>query len=475
MGMTYEALETFKNIFLGDARNTPTSSEYSEHLSGDRRLSVKVCGSRFFCAWVKSGEIPDGTPIVALKGTRGTLAVMLFRHRTNDGRELFDRVARYFNCGLEYPEELELPFFGADLSGLCPARPDGDRFRFLEEVLQYLQQLAISEMDIVSWEEDLEYSDAPFCVQSHHLCTGRLPDFSNPYLDARGVPIKGKEAEWWKSNTKPMDCANIKWRCDKEECSKRKFGVNSASMPQLGFGQLTQFQNASVFYTWDINGKEVRFDAEIDIMRQERFMPICMREVGILPRRMANEPWLRIVNKALRSMKVVGSRGASDLTIDRLRDILVNELRRRTLVSTYYEHERLMQGWIYIDPSSSSMVIEPNAVCSYIKGIHPEIEVGGMYEFHAVLRHLGFRGKKRSIDGVDRTLLFVRTEFIFDRREDWVKYMLDVSKGTMWEGNFRAFLLDEPSGIQPLDDEDAAEMDEKAALFLDTERGGMRQ
>lgn len=57
----------------------------------------------------------------------------------------------------------------------------------------------------------------------------------------------------------------------------------------------------------------------------------------------------------------------------------------------------------------------------------------------------------------------MRMEFLFDDRDTWKEYMLHVSKDTMWEQNFRAFLTDGPSGAEPLD--------EDAAIFLDTEKG----
>lgn len=468
--MTYSALQLFKSIFLTEGKNAPTTSDYAEHLNGNKPLVAKFEDSRFILVKWLGGNIPDGTPIVKFIGEGEKWLSMFFKHKVDNPKELFKRVSDYFALDLGFILETELPFFGASLEQLCPLNDEGKKFRFLEEALEYLKEKALNEADIDEWEESLPFKDAPFCVQSWYMSTGELNNYASPYLDAKGLPVKCN-ADWWKHNTAPMDCKNIEWICDKERCRKRKYGFDSSEMSQLKLGKLTQYKDEPVFYVWEINEKEVRFENEIDLMRQERFLPIVMRQLGTLPKRMSNERWLQVLNKALSNMERIGGTKTAEMTIDIVRDILVNDLRDRTLVATYYEHERLLQGWLYIDPSSSTMVCEPNSLCSYITGKYKELRIDGIRGFMAVLRHLGFKGKHRSIDGIDRTLWFVRVEFLFDDRESWKRYMLSVSEGTSWELNFKAFLEDGDSGIEPLSEELKDEIDKDAAIFLDTEKG----
>lgn len=468
--MTYAVLEAVKSLFAVGGRDSPTTSKYSEHLSGTNRLCVPMDNARFYCAKIANGSIPRDAPITVFRGKAGSYAYLFFRNLTTDGRERMERVASYYNCSLEHSEKASLPFFGATFDDQIPVHPRGERWRLLEETLTYLEGRVLTEQDLDDWEARLPYSDAPFCVQSYYLSKRKLPEFAGLYLDSKGLPL-GEDMGDFSKCTFPMKCDCIDWKCDRERCRKRKYGIGSPEMSELELGELTQYQGGDVFYVWRINGKDVRFEREIDIMRQERFLPICMRQVGVLPHRLSNGYWLKVINKALRNMKVVGSGGASELTIDRVRKILTEDFRDRTLVATYYEHERLMQGWIYIDPASSSMVIEPDALCSYVRGVYPDLRIDGVRDFKSVLRHLGFRGKNRSIDGVERVLWYMRTEFLFDDRETWKEYMLHVSEDTMWEQNFRAFLTDGPSGAEPLDEDTLEEIDEDAAIFLDTEKG----
>lgn len=469
--MTYSALQLFKSIFLTEGKNAPTTSDYAEHLNGNTPLVAKFEDSRFIMAKWLDGEIDGHTPLVKFVGNGEKWLGLFLKHKTENPKELFERISCYFPVELDFPEEVELPFFGASLERLSPLNDDGNNFRFLEEALEYLKDKAVNEADIGQWEDCLPFKDAPFCVQSYYLLSNELPRFAGPYLDAKDLPTKfADQAEWFAKNTAPMDCKNIKWICDKEKCKKRKYGFDSSEMAQLQLGKLTQYKDEPVFYVWEINGNEVRFENEIDLMRQDRFLPIVMRQLGTLPKRMSNERWLQVLNKALSNMERIGGTKTAEMTIDIVRDILVNDLRDRTLVATYYEHERLLQGWLYIDPSSSTMVCEPNSLCSYITGRYKELRVDGIRGFMAVLRHLGFKGKHRSIDGIDRTLWFVRVEFLFDDRESWKRYMLSVSEGTSWELNFKAFLEDGDSGIEPLSEELKDEIDKDAAIFLDTEK-----
>lgn len=196
-----------------------------------------------------------------------------------------------------------------------------------------------------------------------------------------------------------------------------------------------------------------------------------MRSLGALPRKLKNNTWLRIINKALANMKVVGETDTAKLTIDNLNKIIVNDLKDRVLVSSYFEYERLMQGYIYLDPSTSNFVVHASAFCSYLTGRYTDLRIESMSEYYSVMKHLGFKVRDSVIGGAKCKLLYVRSRFLFKEETDWKDYMLDVSKDTMWEPNFRAFLLgeDEEQGDIPMETKE--EILDSASVFLDTEKG----
>jgi hypothetical protein len=94
-----------------------------------------------------------------------------------------------------------------------------------------------------------------------------------------------------------------------------------------------------------------------------------------------------------------------------------------------------------------------------------------MSEFYSVMKHLGFKVRNTEVDGYKCSLLYVRSRFLFKNESDWKEYMLDISKDTMWEENFRAFLLGEDTVQEDIPSEIKEEILDSATVFLDTEKG----
>jgi len=477
--VTYTVLETFKSLFFSSGEKylsdgneqvgVPMTSDYSKHLSGDCRLFVSTENTRFSIAEIKSGTLPRDTPLVEFRRGRMKYVCLFLRDKYTDAFVQLKRVADYYNIKIEKPEYYELPFFCATLD-FSPVDDSGKHFDYIEDALQYCYKKSVTIKNIDFWEKGLPYSDAPFCVQSYFLVNNTLPDFAEPYLDAKGLPIENKErAEWWKKNTAPLNCNNP-W-CNKDKCIGRRFGITSNEISELEFGELVQYTEEPVFYKWAINGSTMRFDNEIEIIHQDRFLRLCMRSLGALPRKLKNSTWLRIINKALANMKVIGEQDTAKLNIDNLNKIIIEDLRDRVLVSSYFEYERLMQGYIYLDPATSNFIVHASAFCSYLTGKYKDIRIDSMSEFYSVMKHLGFKVRNGEVDGYKCSFLYVRSRYLFKSENDWKEYMLDVSKDTMWQENFRAFLLGEDVEQEDIPNEIKEEILDSATVFLDTEKG----
>lgn len=461
--MTYGTIDTFSRLFKVGGDDAPTVSDYSKHLSGEKLLNVSTEKARFAIGKIVSGKVVPGSPLVNFGG----FCALFFKEMTTDGAERLSRIARFFDIDLLPIESLNLPFFQGDLS-FAPLSENGEPFRWLEMALDYCDKKAVTMEALDEWEKSLPYGDAPLCVQSWFLAHGELPPFAEPYIDAKGLYLADKEvSDKWKKSTYPLICPRA---CRfKEECAERKYGLNSPEYSDVALEGLVQYADEPVFYIWKVDGKEVRFDREIDIIRQERFQQVCMRQIGRLPARMTNSRWLASVNKALAGMKTIGGKDAPRMTVDLLRDILTERMRDRTLVGTWFEYERLRQGWIYLDPSSASLVVEPEPLCSYIVGKFKDLRIDGVSEFMSAIKHLGFKGMNRNLDGLRARLWKVRGEYLFKTRTEWERYLLEMSKGTPWESNFKAFILGDADSPPPLEESLKDEIKADAALYLDTE------
>lgn len=481
--MTYSALENFKALFLTSddsyysdgvrIKTVPTMSDYSAHLNGERRISVSGRNCRFAVARLTGGSIPADSPLVRLEKDGEAFASLFLGECIKNPFEHLHRIADIVGAELSAEPVSGLPFFGAR-TDYAPLDDDGKRVEFFDSALEYLMSRVTSIGDITEWEKSLEYNDAPPCIQTYYIQNGKLPDFAFPYLEARKLPVEsGRVRELCGAETFPYKCGHK--FCRGEECASRKYGIKSAFIPDVHLGELTQYSADPVFYVWKINGEEIRFDYEYEIIRQDRFIVMCMRKLGVLPRKLDNTRWLEIVNKAISHMRVVGESDATPLTIDVVRDLIISRMRDRVLVSSYYEYERIMQGFIYLDPASATFVVEPQSLCSYITGRFRDIRIDGISEFHSILRHLGFKGKKRMLDGTNKSLWYVRTRFMFRTEEEWKNYMLDISAGTVWEDNFRAFLTDDDTEKAGLDTATKEQINSDALVFIDTERNAVEK
>lgn len=93
--------------------------------------------------------------------------------------------------------------------------------------------------------------------------------------------------------------------CNPSLCKTREFGIAGASIPGFDFGQLTQKITEGVpYYEWVVNGKNMRFNSEMEIIKQDKFRALAVRYIHILPPRLKDAKWTSIVNLALETVAV---------------------------------------------------------------------------------------------------------------------------------------------------------------------------
>jgi hypothetical protein len=174
--------------------------------------------------------------------------------------------------------------------------------------------------------ESLPLKDAPPCLQTiylsgdtHHrndylfnlACYFKSKhgdDFENKVMEANMMlvdPLSAKEISSTITKNKSKEytykCSQepICTLCNKTECSKREFGIEGDRISQLNFEEFIQYQTQPPYYVWNVNGKGLKFFKETDIIKQEKFRELCVRELHILPNRLKDITWTRIVNGAL--------------------------------------------------------------------------------------------------------------------------------------------------------------------------------
>jgi hypothetical protein len=68
----------------------------------------------------------------------------------------------------------------------------------------------------------------------------------------------------------------------------------------------------------------------------------------------------------------------------------------------------------------------------------------------------------------------MRSEFMFPDKEDWKRYLLNITKDTMWQENLKAMLLEDNEDTNDeISPEDIEEIENDASIYLDTSKGDL--
>lgn len=226
---------------------------------------------------------------------------------------------------------INLPYFGGDNSPRTLIDQDGTVITSVDVAVANIVTRKITLELFKTWKSIIPLNDAPPCLQSLYLAHN-IKDRNN-YLFSLGCYYKAKYGEDYETYlleandrlTKPLTEKELQatvlsslqkhtysYRCresplcnvcNKNECAKRTYKVGDEISP-LNYEQLVQYNCDPPFYDWTINGKVLRFNSEAEIIYQDRFIELCMRNLGILPNKLKRDAWTAIVNEALKNKQI---------------------------------------------------------------------------------------------------------------------------------------------------------------------------
>lgn len=242
----------------------------------------------------------------------------------------------------EHGNFLNMPYFNSASTKQYALK--GGQPLSLTDMLVYVKEKSTSIENAMKHLNDLEYSDAPPCLQTAYL----LDPFKEPgmhrnnFLFSFGVYLKKKDEDFFEQKLhdvnaslfRPLEdkelektvlsslrkkdyvykcketpCADF---CHKKECKNREFGIgkNDGYFSSIECGQLTQYKLDQPYYEWEVRkrGQEeyikLQFSSEDEIIKQDAFLRLCMRELYELPSKMKQQAWTEHVNQALREIKI---------------------------------------------------------------------------------------------------------------------------------------------------------------------------
>lgn len=277
---------------------------------------------------------------------------------------------------------------------------------------------------------DLEYRDAPPCLQLVNILnftdanSGR-----NNYLFSFGVYLKKKDESFfeqqlmeinnsmleplsqkevtdtiiksllkkdyiYKCNTSP--CQDF---CNKKVCMTRDFGIGKSEgyFSTIECGQLVQYKTETPYYEWQIKSqsskefKVIRFRSEDEIIKQDVFLRLCMRELLELPSKLKQTEWFKHVNQHLKEAKIIEVDKEDDTSSSvMLRGHIIDFLTGRFMADT---KDQIINKRVYYNKETEEYWFRVKDMTDYLftqkqlRDIHP-------HELHGVLRELGLVGKQ---------------------------------------------------------------------------------
>lgn len=213
----------------------------------------------------------------------------------------------------------------------------------LDTALTYIKEKRRTLMEIRSFLDELAYGDGPPCLQTINLLNIMDKDSGrNTYLFSFGVYLKKKDSEFWEQKLfdvnramkKPLSKEELESTiisslrkkdytykclespcvdfCRKVLCKRRTYGVGKEGgyFSEFEYGKLYQIKSHEPYYEWEVKAQKdtefklLRFKNEDEIIRQDVFLKLCFRELRILPIKLKQSEWFKLVNQALNELEI---------------------------------------------------------------------------------------------------------------------------------------------------------------------------
>lgn len=206
----------------------------------------------------------------------------------------------------------------------------------INKCLQLINTKIDSYENYIEQLNSIPYQDAPPCLSTLYMLNDLEKNSGrNNYLFSFGVYFKKKDENFFQQNIievnssmrEPLDDGEVQRTiihslenkdyaykcseqpcvkyCNKNECKKREFGVGKEGgyFSTIEYGQMYQYKTIEPYYEWEIRKqgdmafKTIRFRNEDEIIKQDTFLKMCLRELLFLPAKLKQSVWFRIVNQ----------------------------------------------------------------------------------------------------------------------------------------------------------------------------------
>lgn len=364
-------------------------------------------------------EVSARIAIDAMRKFSVMLAIdLLVKTNKNKSIEIFPKQIKLQDK--EVGNWINLPYYNHEHTRQCAIR-EGKHLT-LTDALVYIRNKQSTMTEVNYFFKECAFSDAPPCLQTLYFLnpfdhnTGR-----NNFLFSFGVYLKKKDEEFFEQSLSEVN-ENIKSPlpgneleqtvlkslrkrdymykckedpcvdyCQKTECGRREFGIGKSDgyFSSVECGQLYQYRTHQPYYEWDVRlqgqelFKRLRFTSEDEIIRQDTFLKLCMRELHEIPSKLKQGEWFNKVNQALKELRIIAVDAEDDTSpLILFKNLFVDFLTGRARAET---KDQILAKRVFFDDEQERYVFRVKDLIDYLF-----IQKGFKYfsptEIHGLLR-----------------------------------------------------------------------------------------
>lgn len=292
----------------------------------------------------------------------------------------------------------------------------------LNDALVYIKDRLVTLGEAKEFYNGLAFSDAPPCLQKVYVLNPTDANSGrNNYLFSFGVYLKKKDETYFEQNLHsinddmldPLDSTEVDKTilsslrkrdyvykckeapcidfCNKKECRQREYGIgkNDGYFSSVECGQLCQYKTSQPYYEWDVRlqgqetFKKLRFRSEDEIIKQDAFLRLCMRELYELPSKLKQMEWFNKVNQALKEIKIVDVNQEDDMSpITVLKNMVADFLTGQALAET---KNQILSKRVYFDKTIQAYLFRVKDLSDFLFRKN-QFRYFGPQDIHGILR-----------------------------------------------------------------------------------------
>lgn len=361
-----------------------------------------------------------GMPLVYVKSRSGALHAFLFFEEPEEAskaRSILQRIVQLANVesyehksgNLQdveiFPKQnaetsatgsnwINLPYYGGEIAKNVVVDESGESLRIVEGFNEMRRKMT-SVRAVEALLKGLPLSDGPPCLQ-HIVLTGNLKNGEGRsnfvysltrYYKARNEadvegavmavndslldPLPFDELRQTVQSAITHDSAYLcnrepmKSLCRRHDCVLREFGVDSATVNNLSFGQLTKFLDDPPYYEWVINDKILRFHNVDDIWSYRSFQKKVFSELDLVARNLTTGAWQKLLSNAMTNKKDVvletgETMSMTDIMMARVAEYLFSRGQKD-------DHMQVLNGIAYKDDKYKRYLFQPHHLYQFLQ------------------------------------------------------------------------------------------------------------